>query len=181
MSFPEIKTQRTRLIRLSEDYLGDLYAIYSNDLVTEYMDIYSMKSLEETKDEWVDWSNEIYASGYGIRWGILFENHIIGTCGFHRIRKIEGIVVSDIGYDLGADYWGQGFISEVVPVVLSYGYDILGIEEVRACIYPENIKSIKSITRLGFKYIGNQILKEKCKDRFTEEEVYVQINPNKKF
>jgi len=178
MSFPELKTQRTKLIRITEEYIDDLYLIFSNDKVTEFMDIYPMKSLEETKVEWIDWSREIYESGYGIRWGILFDGHIIGTCGFHNIRKTEGRVITDIGYDLGVKYWGKGFISEVVPVAIDYGFNVMGIQEIHACIYPDNTKSIRSITRLRFKYSGIKALEEKCKDRFTEEEVYICTKSN---
>lgn len=173
MNFPLLKTKRTKLVQLTEEYLTDLYQIFSDERVTEYMDINPMKSIEETKKEWIDWSNDVYNSGYGIRWGILYGEQLVGTCGLHNIREVDDLIIADIGYDLAVNYWGQGIVSEVVPTVIQYAFEKLDIQEIHACIYPENIKSVKSIQRLGFKYRGVNELEEICKDRFTREDIYV--------
>lgn len=180
MSFPKLCSNRTQLVKISKAYIHDLYEIFSEDQVTEFMDIESMKSLEEAQKEWVDWSHDIYKRGYGIRWGILYEGHIIGTCGFHNTRQINGATVADIGYDLGVPYWGYGFISEVIPVVVNYGFDVMRLDEIHACIYPENIRSIRSITKLGFEYVGIKRLEALSKGRFSEEAVYRLVRSTEK-
>lgn len=150
--FPQLKTKRTSLVELTENYIDDLYEIFSDNQVTQYMDIDPMTSIDETREVWIQWAKEVYEDNTGIRWGIFFDNRIVGTCGFHNIKTENNIKSGEIGYDLMVKYWGKGLVSEVIPIIIKFAFEVLKLNEIHACIIPENIKSKNVISKFGFKY-----------------------------
>ncbi len=73
----------------------------------------------------------------------------IGWCGFHswyiEHRRAE------IGYGLrDTAHWGKGYMSEVLPFVLRYGFETLQLHRIEAFIGPENLASLRLVERLGF-------------------------------
>lgn len=173
VKFPILKTKRVDLVQLTDSYIRELFEIFSDTRVTEYMDIYPMKSLEETELEWVQWPEKIFDEKKGIRWGILYEERIIGTCGFQNISYIEDKKIAEIGYDLKVDSWGSGIISEIIPVVLEYAFSELLLDEIHALIFPGNIRSKKMIINQGFTYYDTVKLQTPCKNKYYEEEMYI--------
>jgi|GEM_PF-386963 len=55
-----------------------------------------------------------------------------------------------IGYTLARNYWGHGYGSEAVNLLLSYLFNQSEIKEVHALILPANKRSIHLIKKLGF-------------------------------
>lgn len=45
----------------------------------------------------------------------------------------------DFGYWFRWKYWGQGIVMEIFLVVLDYGFEMFGLEEVFVGVYIENI------------------------------------------
>lgn len=70
-------------------------------------------------------------------------SELIGLCGFfpHELPEIE------LGYVFRADYWGQGWASEVVPAVLDAG--ARGRFDVYATIRSTNHRSLALAERIG--------------------------------
>lgn len=175
MSFPIFRLEKIDLIELTNKHLENLLEVYSDDRVTEFMDIHSMKTLEEVNKEWVLWAENQFTGNTGIRWGILHKEKIIGTCGFHNIHKEERKKMAEIGYDLKYEYWGEGLFSEILPIIMKYAFSELHIDEIHALIYPENIRSKKMIVKQGFCFQKIIQLDEPCKNRFSEEELYIYL------
>jgi [ribosomal protein S5]-alanine N-acetyltransferase len=81
-------------------------------------------------------------------------NEIIGGCGFHNWiiehRRAE------IGYDLYKDeFMQQGFMSEAIPAVITYGFSDMKLNRVEACVYKDNIASLAIIKKNNFVFEGN--------------------------
>lgn len=55
-----------------------------------------------------------------------------------------------LGYQLGAPYVRQGYMSEALALVLAYGFGPLGLHRLEANVRPENAASIALVRRLGF-------------------------------
>ena len=55
-----------------------------------------------------------------------------------------------LGYQLGAPYVRQGYMSEALRLVLAYGFGPLGLHRLEANVRPENAASIALVRRLGF-------------------------------
>lgn len=60
----------------------------------------------------------------------------------------------EIGYVLGAPYWGQGYIGEAVQAVIDHAFINLDLNRIEADIDPANTASSKILTRLGFEHEG---------------------------
>jgi RimJ/RimL family protein N-acetyltransferase len=61
---------------------------------------------------------------------------------------------AEIGYALGREHWGQGYMNEALQAVLAYAFETLDLHRIEADIDPRNIASIKTVERLGFKREG---------------------------
>lgn len=77
---------------------------------------------------------------------------VMGSIGIKKANV--GLTVPDdqpeIGYWLGADYWGQGLIPEAVQTILSYCFDTLGTTAVWCGYYDGNEKSKRVQEKCGF-------------------------------
>jgi len=76
----------------------------------------------------------------------------MGTCGFHKWNKINAEI--EIGYDLGMQFWKKGYMYEALDKILTLLRDEMSIKEINACIFVENIDSIRLIEKLNFKISG---------------------------
>jgi ribosomal-protein-alanine N-acetyltransferase len=76
------------------------------------------------------------------------SKNLIGLC---------GLQLSDDGIELSYKYypemWGKGFAYESAVSVLSYGFNILKLEEVIAITQSQNTSSIRLLTKLGMKHV----------------------------
>lgn len=58
---------------------------------------------------------------------------------------------TDIGWRLGAAYWGKGYASESAAACLRHGFDALGLAEIVSFTVPENLRSRRLMERLGMR------------------------------
>lgn len=115
--------------------------------------------------QWIIKSNENVAH-HGFGTGALIEKstgQLIGWAGFARPENEP----MEIIYGLAASYWGQGFGTEVVMALVNQGFSTHGLLEIRATVYPQNIGSIRILTKLGF------CLRDACYQSEDDTHLYV--------
>ena len=79
---------------------------------------------------------------------ITLNGAIIGGCGFDLG---EG-PAPEIGYWLGAKYWGKGYATEAVRAVIAWGDQRFGVESRSLClIHPENRASLRVAEKCGYR------------------------------
>lgn len=61
---------------------------------------------------------------------------------------------AEIGYWLGKDFWGQGIATEVVQRLMRYGFGILGLTRIYACVFEYNQASMRILEKNGFRKEG---------------------------
>ncbi len=83
----------------------------------------------------------------------LMSSELIGCCGLRPFKSEQQIY--EIGFHLRKKYWGQGYAYEAASVVIKYAFTTLNAVKLYAGHHPENIRSRKLLTRLGFQYIGD--------------------------
>ena len=117
--FPVLETPRLILRRITEADAADLFAVFSDDAVTEHYDLYTFEELDEAYDL-VEYFDESYQHERQIRWGIerREDGRLLGTCGFVALYEHRG----EIGYELGRAYWRQGYMREALAALLAYGF-----------------------------------------------------------
>lgn len=55
----------------------------------------------------------------------------------------------EIGWRLGAQYWGKGYATEGAKAALDYGFNESNLAEIVSFTVPQNLKSIAVMERLG--------------------------------
>lgn len=90
------------------------------------------------------------------------DNKIIGGLNLNNIQ-FGAARHASIGYWLGEEYQGQGYMYEAINLVMDYAFDILKLRRINAACLPDNYRSIKLLESLNFEEEG-----------FAKE--YLQIN-----
>lgn len=89
-----------------------------------------------------------------IKWHMieLESNKTIGSLGFHNWLKEHRR--AEIGYFINVEYRGKGYMSEVLPKVISYGFNTMDLIRIEAFIAPDNQVSLHLIEKMKFKKEG---------------------------
>jgi ribosomal-protein-alanine N-acetyltransferase len=89
-----------------------------------------------------------------VRWAIRTdEGQFVGTCGFNRIVLERGRR-GEIAYDLTLAWQGRGVLATVLPVVIAFGWERLGLYRMEAMVTPGNDRSCQALERHGFRREG---------------------------
>ena len=87
-------------------------------------------------------------------WAVISKSDgaFLGLCGLKhggRGTAIEGM--TEIGWRLGKEYWGQGYAREAAQVVLDWAWASLEVAEIAAITASTNAASWRLMQRLGMK------------------------------
>jgi len=150
---PTINAGRVTLRWISEADVDAFYSIYSHPEVMRYWSTLPLAdraaAVELIKEIHEGWQDRTL-----LKWGIALpsENRLIGSVTLHNLdfnnRRAE------IGYALGREHWGQGYMSEALMGMLRYAFEVLDLNRLEADVDPRNAASIKTLERLGFKREG---------------------------
>jgi RimJ/RimL family protein N-acetyltransferase len=81
---------------------------------------------------------------------ITFDGELIGACG---LAEIEG-PAPDLGYWLGAPYWGNGYATEATRALIDHAFTALGCEALQAGARVTNPASRRVLEKCGFQWTG---------------------------
>jgi ribosomal-protein-alanine N-acetyltransferase len=77
------------------------------------------------------------------------DGKIVGTINLSQIFR-KGFQNAYLGYSLGVNYTGKGFMTEAVELILRFAFKELKLHRVEANVQPENLPSINVLRRCGF-------------------------------
>jgi ribosomal-protein-alanine N-acetyltransferase len=77
------------------------------------------------------------------------DGAIVGSINLSQIFR-GGFQNAYMGYYVGAEYAGQGYMTEAIQLMLRYAFEHLKLHRLEANIQPENIASIALARRAGF-------------------------------
>jgi RimJ/RimL family protein N-acetyltransferase len=80
----------------------------------------------------------------------LIDGTLIGACGF----DLREDPVPEIGYWLGAPYWGNGYATEAVRAVIDYAFGDCDHEALQAGARVTNPASRRVLEKCGFQWTG---------------------------
>jgi RimJ/RimL family protein N-acetyltransferase len=155
---PTIEANRICLRWISEADTNAFYAIYSNPEVMRYWSTPPLTDREAAasliKKIQEDWKRHII-----LKWGIALrrDDQLIGSLTLFNLdfnhRRAE------IGYALGREHWGHGYMNEALMTLLKYAFESLNLHRIEADVDPRNAASIRTLEKLGFQREG--ILRER--------------------
>ncbi|MCD6122562.1 MAG: GNAT family N-acetyltransferase [Spirochaetales bacterium] len=130
----------------------EIYTKWLNDLgVVKYLSFHSkMISLLTEKE-----ALEKLSGGQSYAIITKERDELIGNCGLmdidHLNRNCEaGIFIGN------KDYWGKGYGTEALSLLISYSINYLNIRNFILRVYSFNTRAIKSYKKIGFKEIGRR-------------------------
>jgi [ribosomal protein S5]-alanine N-acetyltransferase len=149
---PELRGDSVTLRELSEDDVPAWFerasdpesSALSGDPVPQSIDICF---------EWLQLHRERFRDQKGIRWGIVAtgSNASVGGIGLSITSREER--VGELGAVIARAYWNRGIGTIAARLVLRYGFDTLGLTEIRADLLRSNLASRRVLEKLGFRFL----------------------------
>ncbi len=153
-ALPSIRAQRVTLRELRDTDVASLFAIFSDPEVMRYWSSVPLTDVEEARQMVVDIRCDFETKKF-FKWGVARneDDHVIGTCTLFNVF-LENYR-AEIGYALGREFWGNGFMTEALKSLIEYSFQNLNLHRLEADVDPRNDASIKTLERLGFRREGH--------------------------
>jgi ribosomal-protein-alanine N-acetyltransferase len=150
---PSINTRRLVLRASSSDDVQAVYEIYSHPDVVRYWDHPAWTDKSQAFDL-VHSAQEGFSEYKSFAWCITLKDSgkIVGTCTLFDYSQEHRTV--EIGYALHPNFWGQGYVSEILPELVLFGFECLDLNRIHAETDPRNDGSIKALLKIGFQQEG---------------------------
>ena len=148
-----LPTQRLLLRPLRAEDAAALYEIFSDVEVTRYWSAVPWTSLEAASTL-IAAEAELLAAGKHLRLGIELtgQTRLIGTCTLFNLS--EQCRRAELGYALASAAGGKGLMHEALTSLLSHAFEQLAFNRIEADVDPRNIRSERTLERLGFRREG---------------------------
>ncbi len=150
---PIINTDRIALRAISAADVDDFFAVYSNPEVMRYWSTPPLANREAASKLISEIHKDIEQHEI-LKWGIALQtdDRLIGSVTLFHMDFTHKR--AEIGYALGRDHWGHGYMQETLKAVLNYAFDVLNLHRIEADVDPRNTASVKTVERLGFQREG---------------------------
>jgi len=147
--FSGIETERLVLREINESDIDFVFTHFSNEDVCRYLYDEEPLTSREEAEQIIEWYKNPRGKNHN-RWIILNKEskESMGTCGYHRWDKKNK--TAEIGYDLGKDFWGKGYMKEALIYIIKRGFSVMDLNRIQAFISIDNARSYKLLESIGF-------------------------------
>jgi ribosomal-protein-alanine N-acetyltransferase len=174
INFPVLKSHRLLLRKIEASDLKNIYEGLSNPDVIKYYGI-SFNSLESAKEQ-MKWFSDLEKKETGIWWAIcsVKNQNFLGAGGLNNIQHPHK--KAEIGFWLLPEFWGNGLMTEALPLICDYGFNKLGLHRIEGFVEPENQNCKKALSKLNFRHEGTMKDCEIKNGRFISLDIYAALN-----
>ena len=118
-------------------------------------------------DAWITMVAEDFAAGRQVVFAITDggTGELFGAIGL--VLRLEH-ARAELGYWIGHPFWGRGYATEAVRVVLGYGFRTLGLHRIHACHFARNPASGRVMLKAGMRQEGVARAHVRRFDRFED-------------
>ncbi|MFT6244799.1 MAG: RimJ/RimL family protein N-acetyltransferase [Salibacteraceae bacterium] len=145
----QLETRRTIISTLSENDFSAILEMYqepdSNTFIppllnktTEYYQNFLLGKVEANKTTLGFWTVRE-----------LFSNTLIGTV---NLNEFKNTGMNHIGSHLSRKFWNKGYSTELLAVIIDYGFNTRSLEYIYGIMSPNHVVSEKLILKLGFEF-----------------------------
>lgn len=148
---PQLETDRVILRKFNVNDLDDVFALYSDETVNEFLPWFPHKSKEKTREFLNNVLLKEYERPVAYCYAIeLKENSkVIGFAILHNLNTEIGY--GDLGYALMKEYWGRGLVAESCMAVIEQLKND-GFTYITATHDVKNLKSGRVMQKIGMQY-----------------------------
>ncbi|WP_310621627.1 GNAT family N-acetyltransferase [Flexibacterium corallicola] len=157
MIFPELRTQRLHLRRPVEADLPRIRRCFDDFEVAKMTASFIAPLDEEGARKLLERFTKVDLE-QDIIWALDDGTGFVGSLGVHGLHGIPSM-----GYCLGQDYWGRGYMSEAVEAVLAHVFTLPHLKKIYADTFVENPASSTVLRKAGF--IQYATTKRRCRAR----------------
>jgi [ribosomal protein S5]-alanine N-acetyltransferase len=174
LPFKNLESNRLILRQITNDDLAEVYALRSNPETMKYIP----RPLATTNDEalaHIKMIQDKIETNEGINWAVTLKGNdkLLGIVGHYRIKWEH--FRSEIGYMLLPEFHGQGIITEVVKLLIDYGFNEMKIHSLEATIDPRNTASARVLEKNNFVKEAHLIENEFHNGEFLDTVIYSLI------
>jgi [ribosomal protein S5]-alanine N-acetyltransferase len=147
--FPNLRTSRLLLRRLTMEDENEIFFLRSDESVNRYVDRPKPNSLADARNH-IEKVNSGIDNNESIFWGISLLNNpaIIGTICLWNISKEK--YIAEVGFDLAPGFQGKGIMNEAFAEVTRYAFQVLKISRLVGWVHHENSRSISLLKKINF-------------------------------
>ena len=155
MPLPELQGRLILLRGLRKSDAASIQRNANNKRVARNLPLlpspYSMKDALR----WVGVTQRQARTAKGYDFGIVEKEHgcAVGCIGLKNINLHDKN--AEVGYWLGERYWGRGYVTEALGLMVRFVFKELRLRRVYAIVHASNQGSIKVLERSGFKREGS--------------------------
>lgn len=143
--FPTITTKRLLLREIVDSDQENIYYGLSNPKIVQYYGV-SYDSLGATKEQ-MTW----FADKKQLWWAIC-DAHTKVFYGAGGLNDIDDKTkTAEIGLWLLPDFWGNGIMKEVLPLICNYGFNQLLLKRIEGFVESDNKNCKRAMAKLDFK------------------------------
>ena len=174
-SFPVLETNRLILRRILPKDVNGVYKFYSDLTTLKFIPKEPFTELNQAKEKIIE-LEKLYKEEKVIWWTFTLKasDNFIGFGGIFNISKESS--KAEIGYGLLPEYWGKGFMSELVKEIVDFGFNELQLHKLYGLITPGNESSAKILQKLGFEQEGMLKDNDFARDQYFDTAIYARIN-----
>jgi RimJ/RimL family protein N-acetyltransferase len=150
---PTLTADRLALRWLEAPDVDDLYRIFGDPLVMRYWSSPPLQDRTAARALLAE-IHDYFERRELFQWGVALagDGPVIGTCTLAWLQPESAR--AELGFALGREHWGRGYMEEALRTLLDYAFGPLGLRRLEADIDPRNEASIRLTERLGFRREG---------------------------
>ncbi|MBN2789625.1 MAG: GNAT family N-acetyltransferase [Candidatus Delongbacteria bacterium] len=147
--FPEFETDRCILRQIKQSDLGNLHELFSDKDNVKCFGLDIMKDIIEA-NKTLQQLKALFDKKLGFAWVIALKenNKMIGlinyTCWFRRFYRCG------IRHSLKREYWDQGYLTEIFPPVIEFGFNKMKLHRIESIVNPQADLSVQLVRNFGF-------------------------------
>lgn len=148
-----LETARLRLRRFRMSDVDAVFNLVSDLAVAKWTARIPHPYERKMAEEWLRESERLREQGRSLLFAVTLQedDRLVGAVSL-EIEDDRGH--AEIGYYLGRDYWGHGYMTEAAGAALDFGFETLGLDVVRADVFEANAASAGVLKKLGFVDLG---------------------------
>ena len=148
MDCPRLETRRLVLRALTRDDRYGVFANFADPDVAKWFFDRPCTQIEEA-DRIIDRFIQNGEQGNGLCWAILLkaDGKFVGTCSYEHIDED---LCAEVGFDLAKEHGRQGYMTEALGAVITFGFTALGLARIRADTYSSNAGARRVLEKVGF-------------------------------
>ena len=151
-----LKGKRISLAPIKREYIDSFLKWFNDPEITQYLTMYRPMTRMEEEDWFENLKNRENSIHFAIV--ILAEDgleKLIGNCGIHNIDWKNR--VGEVGIVIGEkDYQNRGYGTEVIELLLEYGFNTVNLNRIELYVYDYNIRALRSYKKAGFTEEGRK-------------------------